>query len=352
MPKNSPTKWSLVPARRSNEATATKRARRTIVVLLVAALAGPLSFLLTVARGAPELDLSPIVPEGRSIADAAAYQFLTGQPVTVPSANTLDVDDLRFIRGSGGKPTMPYPTSSITWDRFEKLTFTGPTELVANFEIHKFLVIPAIPEASGAYLEQDPADAGEEQPTTDPNALRVPQMLEVPILLSSEGPRLAAAPAFSPWAPASESQYGVADYSDFNTGQTVDVPPQVTAQVSRWAKAYAEDDRETLLTVTGDTNKDHVYMGLGGFTIPAEGSQVQILTATNGGPETLILRVRVRMQENTTAGAANEEQLPHTSVQDFDLFVKNPNSALPPIESWGVAGSAAGHSPHGNAFGG
>ena len=351
MPKNSPTQFTWVPARRSDETSATKRVRRILVVLTIAAIMGPLAFLVSLAKGGAEVDTSAIIPEGRAVADAAAYQFLTGQPVSVPVANTVNLDELQ---GSDRTVPLPYPASSITWDSFKLNEFTGTTELTAKFEVHTFLVVPTLPEASGARLEVDPEDtrAKEEAevPQLEQSTLLVPQALEVPILLTQEGPRLAGAPSFSPWRGASAKQEGVADYSDFSVGETVDVPSQVTKQISVWAKAYAEDDRRALLTVTGDTDPNHVYMGLGGFTIPAEGSQVQILSATNAGPDTMLLRVRVRMQEATTSAAPAEGQTPHTAAQDFDVLVANPNNAQPSIQAWGAAGSAASMSPYSNAF--
>lgn len=353
MPKNSPTRFTWVPARRSNEATATKRVRRILIVLTIAAIMGPLSFLFVLAKGEPVLDTSSLVPEGRAVADAAAYQFLTGQPVSVPAANTLDLEPLRS-GASGPVTALPYPASSITWDSFERHTFGGSDgRAPVLFEVHSFLVVPSIPEASGARTELTPEQKekqAESNNATPEDALLVPQELQVSVLLTQDGPRLAAAPAFAPWDDASKEQGGIADYSDLTSGDTAEVPSQVVKQISVWANAYATDDRQALLTVTGDSDPNHTYLGLGGFTVAAEGSQVQILSASNAGPDRLLLRVRVRMQETTTTATVAEGQAPYVSVQDFDVLVASPNNAQPAVQAWGPAGSASTMVPYGNAF--
>lgn len=311
------------------------------------------------AKGQPTIDDSDYNPQGRSIADAAAYQILTGQAINIPTSENLDSDEAQTVPNANGRVPLPYPASSFTWDSFDHETFTNGAELTTEFEVHKFLVIPATPEASGARLEDEnvataETEEAEEGQTeeVDPSTTRTPLQLNVPVILSDDGPRLAALPSFGPWEAASEQQAGISDYSDYNKSSgTVDVPSQVSSQISRWAKAYATDDRETLLSVTGDTNAEHTYIGLGNFTIPTEGSQVKIMSATSGGADALILRVRVAMQNGSTQSTDDDEgsEAPYTANQDFDVLIGSPNSAQPTIQAWGAAGSAASLEPYINA---
>src|SRR5690606_13141584 len=78
-----------------------------------------------------------------------------------------------------------------------------------------------------------------------------PYVLSVTVLLTDEGPRLAAAPSLEPWTDATAEPAGTSDYSNYSQSEA-DITTSTARQIGRWAVAYAEDDRETLLEITGD----------------------------------------------------------------------------------------------------
>ncbi|URM98915.1 hypothetical protein LUW76_33830 [Actinomadura madurae] len=64
MPVESPTRFTMVPARRSSEPTARRRARRILVVLFLSASLSVVAVAVALAKGRTNVDLSPLTPRG------------------------------------------------------------------------------------------------------------------------------------------------------------------------------------------------------------------------------------------------------------------------------------------------
>lgn len=421
MPKNSPSKFTMVPLRKSSEPTATRRARTIMGVAAVAALTGPLALVLSFSTMNRPVDFSQVDPQGRGIADAAAYQMASNEHVKIPTSNTFDPESVETPKDVQGPDAiqLPYPVDSVTWTGFERNTFSG-NDKETTFEVHKYLLVPDVDEYVSKYEEEqsggkkqaaddsastddsstdekeadvktgntsatssasssatapasgsatDPSDGGgdatqspsgsgtdesgddqSDKDLSDPEDIIengvTPYELEVPVVITDKGPRLAGSPSIAPWTDAQASPEGDSDYSNFgNLG--VDANSQTARAVGRWAVAYAENDEDTLLDVTGDSNSSHRYVGLGGWKVADKNSSVQILQAISVNNGNQLLRVRVLLEDGRTEPKENENV--YRMYADFDVLVSSPDSATPQVVSWGAAGSGASLTPYSTA---
>jgi hypothetical protein len=391
MPEQSPTRFTMVPARRSNEPTARRRARRILNALFLAAALSVVAVFVALSKGQAEADLSTVDPKGRALAYTAAVNQLMGVQQNVPHATTFDPEDAAGAATnlSAGRPSAPLPYQSLSWAGFTPQHFGSQKAGYTDFEVHHFLVVLGTPAGSpGASAAAGKAKATPTVPATSPTASApatsptnstVPSaagspspaatptedtgtngtaapasnvlQLDVTVLLTSQGPRLAAVPAFSVWRGGLGAAAGKGDYTNYSD-LTRDVSEAVKSQVARWAQAYVNGDSAGLLAITGDQNSDHRYLGLSGFTLPNSNQGVQILSAITVARGQLIIRVRVLLARavpgGTVSGGKGTDQQ-FTTYADFDLLVGAPTGAQPQIVAWGPAGSAAELEPYSNA---
>ncbi|MBO2465318.1 hypothetical protein [Actinomadura violacea] len=400
MPEQSPTRFTMVPARRSNEPTARRRARRILAALFLASGLSVVAVVIAASKGGTRPDLSAVDPRGRSLAYTAAVNFLAGTEQNVPHADSFDPE--RTADQGGGEPVSPLRYRSLSWVGFTPEHFGSKKAGFTDFEVHHFLVALATPATSPSGSPQAPASgspapgggrgsgtggtnapqakatplpgapsgspaatgsptpapgAGSASPgpgaTGGPAATQAPAsdvlQLDVPILLSGKGPRLAAAPAFSVWQDGVGDAAGKGDYTNYGSLST-EVSDAAKNQIVIWARAYASGDSAALLAVTGDQNGSHRYAGLSGFTLPDSPDAVQILSAIKAAGDQLIVRARVRLTRPDPA-AGGKGPRPFTTFADFDLLVGAPSGAQPPVLAWGPAGSAAQLEPYQNAIG-
>ncbi|OLT35462.1 hypothetical protein BJF79_32405 [Actinomadura sp. CNU-125] len=188
--------------------------------------------------------------------------------------------------------------------------------------------------------------------------------LDVPILITAQGPRLAAVPAFAVWEGGAGAPEGEGDYTNYGN-LLADVSAPVETQIAAWAEAYVTGDSNALLTLTGDQDSSHYYIGLRGFTLPDSPSAVQIQSAIQGSGGRVIVRVRILLSRAVPGATPNGRpngtpdgapaETPDAGPQfasyaDFDLLVGAPTGARPPVLAWGPAGSAAELEPYHNAL--
>ncbi|WP_433183109.1 hypothetical protein [Actinoallomurus sp. CA-150999] len=417
MPAESPTRFVMVPARRSNEPTARKRARRILGVLFLAASLSVVAVFFSLAKGRTKPDLSAVDPKGRDLAYTAAVNFLSGAYQAVPSAKTLKPDDLAKAAPGflSGQPSAPLRYQSLSWVGFTPEHFGSAKFGFTDFEVHHFLVVlpnspsstttpaPAPTETTGpqpkktsparrtgstagqqprtpvaptagsgpngstapsgapgaapsAGSSAGPNDSPSPSPTTTGDVVRAPATnvlkLDVPLVITPQGPRLSAAPAFSVWTGGAGAPAGAGDYTNY-TGLTTEVSDAVKNQVAAWAKAYVTGDATALLALTGDQNRHHHYVGLSGFTLPASGEAVQIMSAIKAAKGQLVVRARVLLARSPSGGTVsgtNGTTQQFVTFADFDLLVGAPAGAQPPILAWGPAGSAVELEPYSNAL--
>ncbi|MBC6458085.1 hypothetical protein [Actinomadura sp. HBU206391] len=413
MSAESPTRFVMVPARRSDEPTARRRARRILGALFLAAGLSAVSVFVALSRGQSEADLSAVDPQGRELAHTAAVTYLAGGHQNVPHATSFDPEDTARAAAdlSAGRQAVPLPYRSLNWVGFTPQHFGSENAGFTDFEVHHFLValggpVPtAEPRRTPRTGQDSPNQSATAAPTASPQATASPTpsaapssasapngpaaptpgggpasaapsgspgpasdggaaapptnvlLLDVPVLVSEQGPRLAAAPAFSTVRSGVGEPAGKGDYTNYGN-LLADVSESVKNQVAAWARAYVTGDSTALLTLTGDQNSTHHYLGLSGFTLPASGSAVQIQSAIRSAAGRLIVRVRVllaRPVPGNTVSSGNTAEDDATGPQfttyaDFDLLVGAPTGARPPILAWGPAGSAAELEPYSNAL--
>jgi hypothetical protein len=391
MPEQSPTRFTMVPARRSSEPTARRRARRIVGTLFLAsALSVVAIFLALVNRGAPATNLSSVRPEGRDLAYTAAVNYLAGSSLNVPHAGSFDPEeaDLAATGLYAGERSPPLPYRSLSWVGFTPQHFGSEKAGFTDFEVHHFLVVLAgpgdpvatepppasSPAATPRRRSPSPGRSGtpSDRPSADPSATQSAapdpssapsptstsgpemQQLDVSVLLTRQGPRLAAAPAFSAWRGLAGGSGGNGDYSNYGSLVT-DIGDPVKKQIARWAKAYVTGDSAELLAITGDQDARHRYAGLSGFTLPDSDQSVQALSSIKAFGGRLVVRVRVLLARTappgTVATGPQKEEVPQfTTFADFDLLVGAPTGAQPPVVAWGPAGSAAELEPFSNAL--
>jgi hypothetical protein len=412
MPAESPTRFVMVPARRSNEPTARKRARRILGALLLAASLSVVAVFFSLAKGRTKPDLSTVDPKGRDLAYTAAVNYLSGAYQAVPRANTLKPDDLAKAAPDllSGQPSAPLRYQSLSWVGFTPEHFGSADSGFTDFEVHHFLVVlpstpsstttptPAPPGTTGPQPKKTPParrtgskagqpktpvaptassgpggstapsaapsagsssapnDSPSPSPTTTGDVVQAPASnvlkLDVPLVITPQGPRLSAAPTFSVWTGGAGAPTGAGDYTNY-TGLTTEVSDEVKNQVAAWAKAYVTGDATGLLALTGDQNSHHHYVGLSGFTLPDNGEAVQILSAIKASKGQLVVRARVLLARSPSGGTVsgtNGTTQQFVTFADFDLLVGAPSGAQPPILAWGPAGSAAELEPYSNAL--
>ncbi|MEV0405840.1 hypothetical protein [Actinoallomurus sp. NPDC050550] len=413
MPAESPTRFVMVPARRSNEPTARRRARRILGVLFLAASLSVVAVFFSLAKGRTKPDLSTVDPKGRDLAYTAAVNFLSGAYQAVPRAKTLKPDDLAKAAPGllSGQPSAPLQYQSLSWVGFTPEHFGAAKFGFTDFEVHHFLVVlpnspsstttpapaptgttgpqpkktsparrvgstagqqPRTPVATAAGSGPNgstapsgapsagssaaPNDSPSPSPTTTGDGVQAPASnilkLDVPLVITPQGPRLSAAPAFSVWTDGAGVPVGAGDYTNY-TSLTTEVSDAVKKQVAAWAKAYVTGDATALLALTGDQNSHHRYVGLSGFTLPASGEAVQITSAIKAAKGQLVVRARVLLARSPSGGTVsgtNGTTQQFVTFADFDLLVGAPAGAQPPILAWGPAGSAADLEPYSNAL--
>src|SRR5690242_24788 len=142
MPLESPTRFVMVPARRSSEPTARRRARRIVAALFLAAGLSLVAGVVALRRGRGKGDLSGIQPQGRGLAFTAAANYLAGGYQSVPHATTFDPDDAAKAAPDllSGRPRTPLPYQSLEWIGFTPEHFGAKSTGLTDFEVHHFLV--------------------------------------------------------------------------------------------------------------------------------------------------------------------------------------------------------------------
>ncbi|WP_141578174.1 hypothetical protein [Actinomadura sp. WMMA1423] len=389
MPEQSPTRFTMVPARRSSEPTARRRARRILSALFLAAGLSLVAVVIALAKGSNEPDLSGVDPQGRDLAYTAAVNFLAAKKQDVPHADTFDPEEAYVEQTSGGTGT-PLAYRSLSWVGFSPQHFGSEKLGFTDFEVHHFLVVldapaqgatqaPSAPQggrpssspsgpASAAGVTATPSAGSTPSPQGSPTISSGPTpsggdaspspsaasdvlQLDVTVLLDPSGPRLAAAPGFSVWKNGAGKPKGKGDYTNYGS-LSVDVSDASKNQILRWAAAYAAGDSTGLLAVTGDQDAAHRYEGLSGFGLANSSQAVQILSAIKSTDAQLIVRVRLMLAKAQPVGTVSGKKgnvPPFTSFADFDLLV-GANGAQPPVLAWGPAGSAADLQPYFNAL--
>lgn len=285
---------TAVPAKRSSAPILQIRLFIVLGTLVIAAIAGLVSFFAWMSLSIPEPDLTKALPEGKSLSEIAARDWLDGRESTLPAIEGLSLP----------KSDNPLPYSSLVWDSFTK----GSLPSGFPFELHSFTVQLV------------------EGTDRDGKNIVKSMLMVVPVSFNSDGDPLLAGLPYLEQISTKEAEI-IFDYSDVGSAP---LPTGATTQISKWAQSWADDSREQLKLLTGDTAPGIEYKGLGGFVA----DRVQIINAlpagnTIYGSDTFLVRVRVFISSNS----ANK----FSTATDLDLTVTDASSGLPKIVGWGSA---------------
>ena len=306
---------SAVPAQRHSQKVLDLIVRALLVLGAVSSLAGIAALVAWVA-------FTPDVPSKSDLTSAApaealtvAEDFLAGRPTAVAVANDID---RTFGRGSsqgGFGEALPVRTFAPLSVRDGSLPATTSQPSGQRFEVHTFLVgLPGEPEEN----------ARDGQP--DPTRLYA---LDVTMLLTAQGPVLAAQPALLPYEGPRSSTTRRLDYSQFTTG-TQPSQPLVTTAVARWAEAFLANDSDALQAIVRDPGNADPYVGIDGFSLEAAPVIVNSVPVT-GEAGTRIVQVTLLVSSERANGFA-------TSLS-YDLRVEGTSTQSPSVTAWGPPGS-------------
>ncbi|HVT77878.1 MAG TPA: hypothetical protein VHD87_12670 [Acidimicrobiales bacterium] len=287
--------WTAIPRAIVPDRVAALRVKVVLAAVLFAAFAGPCSFVMTLAKSAQSPAATPTYRYA-GFAQLAAMDYLAGRDTTLPRVQELPPDLGREAApstdGSGRQTSVkPIPAIGLALDRSRSEVLGDKTE-----EIHTFVF-----STTGGKLYN----------------------LAVTVLITDNGPVIAALPALSPGRVAP-----VVPGVDYKTlGNPANVDEGVTTQVRAWASAYARDDEEGLYRVTGDT-QERRYVGLGGYVVT---TQPSVLSSIAKGDKQLV-QIRVTMTNLADPGVV--------LTSDFDLLLEGRGKkALPDVAAWGPAGT-------------
>ncbi|MEV0662585.1 hypothetical protein ACIBI3_22960 [Actinomadura luteofluorescens] len=366
MPEQSPTRFTMVPARRSSEPTARRRARRILGALFLAAGLSIVAVVIAISKGSDKPDLASVNPQGRDLAYSAAVNFLAGKEQDVPHAESFD-PRAASAEGSNGNAT-PLDYRAMNWVGFTPQHFGTKDLGFTEFEVHHFLVVlndrgegtPQVPaQPSPTTSPASPAGGAAASPTGGAAASPTGGAAASPTGGASASPTggapqagatgtpspgtTATVPPGSPTAsPGPESgetpsatshvlQLDVAVLLDPSgprlaaspalsvwkngagkpkgtgdytnyNGLTTEVSTESKNQILRWAAAYATGDSTGLLAVTGDQDASHRYEGLSGFRLADSPQAVQILSAIKTLNDQLVVRVRIMLARVEQSG--------------------------------------------------
>ena len=287
-------KLSAVPASRSKLPILKIRLYLVIGVLGLSSLMGMFSTVAWILNKPQAVDTSSNVPYGKGLAELTVNSWLDGVGIY---ANQLDNVDIRNSKA--------LPHGKVVWDSFTRKSLPAPSNLL--YEVHTFMTTI-------------------ESLDTDGNAVSAATYISVAVAFPGSGEAyIASMPSFRK-IPVAESS-AVFDYTDLSS---LSVPNNANKQVKAWASAFAEDDRDQLKLLSGDTIEGYQYLGMGGFKV----GSVVVESAMNSGnttygADTWLVRVRINL---ISADLFNQDT-------EMDLTIVNGSSGLPKIIGYGPAGS-------------
>jgi hypothetical protein len=289
---------TAVPAQRSSAALLRVKVAALIGFASVASLSGIASTIAWTAFSPDIPQVEDLLPVGSAYAQTVAGDFLAGRPTFVPTATDIDATFGTADFAIDPATRKPIPVRSVAPLKVSRETLTTP-EGVQVYELHSYLV-------------------------STPTELR---QLDILLLLTQERPVLAAQPSLLPLDPV-EGTYEPVDYRQFSNARTT-TSPTTNEQIRAWANAFARNDAAALRQVTGDNVTTGSYVGLGGYRVAD--SPLVINAVTAGGPDRLVVRVRLLLAADGTDGAV--------ASADYDLLVIDATTELPKIAAWSAPGA-------------
>ena len=282
-------KWTSIPAIRSNSIGLQKRFYIVLGILLIICLTGPLALLISLGSKTS----TPVVPESSGLgeyvvtAKIAAQDWLAGRKTLVPLAPGIE----RSFNQEN-LPSQPMLYNSLDYYKTEPSFDSGHTYNLNYFTL-----------------------------AAKSNNYRIVVTTETVNGLTT----IVAAPSLE-MNVYSEKVAGSYDYLN-HKGASQNISDQaIINSVNNWANAYVGNDSEGLKTIVNDNNN---YQGIDGFSLIGDPVIVSSLpdTATS-----YYLRVKLIISPSSA-------KLLKLSA-DYDLLVIAEGKQIPHVVAWGPAGSA------------
>lgn len=116
--------------------------------------------------------------------------------------------------------------------------------------------------------------------------------------------------------------------------------------IDDWVSAYVENDSSTLKRLTGDTDAQNAYYGLGGFSLIGRTSVVWSYAVNPTGKEDddspVVARISYQMRSTDSSLSQkigkNNQDVPFAPMQYMDILITGANAGIPSIVAWAPAG--------------
>lgn len=282
-------KWTAIPALRSNSIGLQKRFYLVIGILSVIAITGPLAIIIALGSKPPAVvtpDQSGL-GEHVVVAKIAAQDWLAGRKTSVPLSSGVETSF-----NQDGLISEPMPYISLDYYKSEPSYDSGH-----SYKLNYFIL------------------------TTKNASFKVVVTTET----ENDFTTVVAAPSIE-MNRYSEYSSGAYDYLNHDNASEGNDNPAITKSVSNWASAFVNNDVEGLKTIINDDND---YRGMEGFTLENEPIIVSSLPDT---ANSFYLRVKLFISPTSA-------KLLKLSV-DYDLLVVAEGKQIPHVVAWGPAGSA------------
>lgn len=122
---------------------------------------------------------------------------------------------------------------------------------------------------------------------------------------------------------------------------STELSPNVMETIDNWVSSYAEDDRESLKRLSGDTDPNTYYVGLSNFSLIGRASLDWAYNVYPDGDQVedpfTIARITFQLQSknSTTQDGVNTTFAP---LQSMDIMLRGAQTGIPNIVAWQPAG--------------
>jgi hypothetical protein len=314
-----------VPAARSTASVLAVRRRIILGALIGAIVLSILSIFLAGRGGQTIISGGGGLSATTAFAREIATDYLNGVPTSVPVASGVDASF-----GLAGDVVQRFQWSSLELSGTSSIDVSDVSKSVTLVSFFVRIASPVSEEGEAA-----------------PSRLF---SLTIPMVSPSGSfPRLGALPTLMPvdFVDGSNSATGI-PVNAFSVNASGDeVSAEVVKVISDWAVAFVQGgyDDQVLKRITGDTDPESIYSGLGGWQLNDLAINGLVSPPVQGDSPGVGYVVRVTLALTPPAGTGP------TTETEYDVWVaqESAGQANPPVIAWGAAGTAQNMSPLQNA---
>ena len=253
-----------------------------------------------------------------------------------PSLNRVGGDSSSTpSQQQGGTQSAPVEVTGISYIGGKQVDFITSKDDSTNIEKTKKFTNPKLETLSYSGV-------------IDGNIYTFTVSLIIPDVNSPEiRPYLANDPTMTYYAPITsiDLQKGqVPSSSDQGTYQPVELSDTAVETIDNWAVAYAGNDQAALKRLSGDTDPQTVYHGLGGYSVVGRTNIVWSYTVDTGNDKDVtVARISYQMRSSnnslsSSSSSKNGKNTPFAPTQYMDILIRGAGKGIPTIEAWAPAG--------------